>query len=167
MRTIRSAALGLSILLLSGVPAAAVAAAAPRRDVNPSGLVLTSALGGGVEVGQSESTGQGELELGLGLELGEVRPELALLLGLAPGSYLGVRPGVHLTLPGTPFYGRAALDWAHQGGEWGLRWLLAGAGAELRLTSVLGVFVEADLGLPLTGDRGVALLGRTGFAFRF
>jgi hypothetical protein len=164
VRTIRSAALGLSILLLSAF--AFDVAAAPAPAPAPSNLVLTGALGGGVEVGRSASTGLGELELGLGLDLGDVRPELALLVGLAPGTYAGVRPGAHVALAGTPFYGRAALDWAHQGGEWGLRWLVAGAGAELRLTSVLGVFVEADLGVPLTSDRGIALLGRTGFAFR-
>ena len=165
MRTPPGPLLRFSFLALALVPA--LAAAAPRDTTAPAGLTVTGALGGGVELGRSDATGLGELELGLGWELGDVRPELALLLGLAPGTYAGIRPGVHVALPGAPLYGRAALDWGHQGGDWGLRWLLAGAGAELRLTSVLGLFAEADAGIPLTGDRGIALLGRAGFAFRF
>jgi hypothetical protein len=165
--TLRSAAVGLSLVLLSAAPVASSAAtAAPRRDAGPTGVTFLSSLGGGTEVGRSESTGLAELELGLGYDVGQVRPEVALLLGLAPGTYAGIRPGVHLPLAGTPFYARAALDWAHQGGDWGLRWLVAGGGAELRLTSVLGIFAAGDVGLPLTSDRGVALLARAGFAFR-
>ena len=148
----------------------AVAAAVPARAAPlppPSGWTVTTALGGGAEVGSHSSTGIGELERGIGYELGIARPELGLVLGLSPGNYAGVRPGLHFALPGLPLYGRGALDVSHAGGDWRARWLLAGAGAELGFTSVLGAFAEVDLGVPLTQGDGVGLLGRAGFAVRF
>jgi hypothetical protein len=158
---VRSIALPLVLLLSVVVPAPAAAAL-------PGALVVAPSLGGGGEVGRGGSEGLGELELALGWEHREVRPELAVVFGLAPGSYLGLRPGVRVALRDTPLFLRGALDWAHTGsGSWPFRWLLLGAGAEARLTSVLGGFAEVDAGVPFGGDRGVGLLVRAGFAFRF
>jgi hypothetical protein len=154
-------------LLLSAFPAATRAQSGTAPAPGPTGIVVSGTLGGGVEVGSSDSTGQAELEVTAGWDLGSWRPELGLLLGLAPGSYAGIRPGARIPLPDSPFYARAALDWAHQGGDWHLRWLFVGAGAELRLTSVLGLVAEADAGVPLTSERGIGLLARAGFTFRF
>jgi hypothetical protein len=163
VRTFRFAALCLS--LLAAGPAAA---AEQGGGASPAtSLTFTGALGGGLEIGKNENTGLSELELGLGYDFGEIRPEVAVLVGLSPGEYAGIRPGIHVRLPDGPFYVRAALDWAHQGGDWHFRWLFGGVGLDLRLTSVLGVFVEGDAGVPLTEARGVALLARGGFAFRF
>jgi hypothetical protein len=157
--TLRSAVACLSLL-------AAAPAAAADYPGGASPLVLTGALAGGMEVGRNRNHGLSELEIGLGYDVGDLRPEVALLLGLSPGTYAGIRPGLHIRLPDGPFYARAALDWAHQGGDWHLRWLMGGVGLELRLTSVLGLFVEGDAGIPLTDDRGVGLLARGGFSFR-
>jgi hypothetical protein len=150
-----------TLFVLAAVPAAA----APLPP--PSGVTFTAALGGGAEVGSHSSSALGELELGVGFETGIARPELALVLGLSPGTYAGVRPGVHVPLAGLPFYARGALDLSHAGGDWSVRWLLAGAGTELTFTSVLGAFAELDLGVPLARGAGVGFLGRAGFAIRF
>lgn len=154
-------ALAALLLLAASAPAAAAGSSAP------SGLAVTAGLGGGAEVGRSSSRSIGELELGVGYDLGFARPEAAVLVGLAPGNYLGARLGLHVDLPGAPMYARGAFDWAHQGGDWHLRWLLLGLGTELSVTSVLSVWVEADLGIPVTTRPGVGVLGRAGFTFRF
>jgi hypothetical protein len=159
LATVRALPLLLA-LALAATPAAAFAGESQQA------LVVTGALAGGAEITSGESDGLAEVEVGVGWELGEVRPELGLLFGLTPGTYAGVRPGVHVAIPGGPFYARGAFDWAHQGGDWHFRWLVAGAGAELRLTSVMSGFVEVDAGIPLTSSRGLGLLARAGFAFR-
>jgi hypothetical protein len=149
--------------LLALLAVAALAAPAEAR----AELVVAPSLAGGVEAGRHDATGLGELELALGWELPVVRPELGLVVGLAPDTYAALRPGLRASLLGGPLYVRGALDWAHAGGDWRFRWLLAGAGVEARLTSVLGGFVEADAGFPLGDDDGVGLLVRAGLAFRF
>jgi hypothetical protein len=152
---VSSRALPLALLLLA-------APAVPRAEI-----VVAPSLGGGVEAGSSDSTGLAEIELALGWEAGAVRPELALVAGLAPGSYSAVRPGLRAVVLDGPIYARGALDWSHSTGDWRFRWLLLGAGAELRLTSVLGGFVEADAGVPFGSDHGLGLLVRAGVVFRF
>lgn len=164
MFTTRPALLALAALALSA-PATASAA-------GPSGLTLFGGLGGGGAVSGSRSDatvgGIFEAEAGAGLELaGGLRPEVALTIGLAPRSFLGLRPGVRWALEGLPFYARAALDFAAPGGSWRLRWLLAGAGAQVNVTDQLGLFAEADLGIPIASKAGLAFLFRAGAAFRF
>lgn len=153
------------VTLALATPATAAAQA-------PSGLALFGGLGGGGAASGSRSDasrgGIFEAEGGAGLELaGGLRPEVALTLGLAPRAYLGLRPGLRWALGGLPFYARGALDFAAPGGSWRLRWLLAGGGAEVRVTDRLGLFAEADLGIPIASKAGLAFLVRAGASFRF
>lgn len=144
---------------------AAPASAADRRQ-NPSGFSVAVDIGGGGDLGGP--TGVFEAELGAGYGLGRsVALELALLLGMAPGNYFGLRPGLHVAIPDTPYYVRAAVDIAGPNGSLQWRWLLLGAGVELRLTDVVGGFAEADTGIPLSHDFGVPILARAGVFFRF
>jgi hypothetical protein len=152
---VRTRALPLALLLLA-------APAAGRSEI-----VVAPSFAAGGEIGSGGSTGISEIELALGWEAGPIRPEVGLVAGIAPGTYAGFRPGLHVRPQDGPLYARGALDWSHAGGDWRFRWLLLGAGAELRLTSVLGGFVEADAGFPVGGDDGVGLLVRAGIAFRF
>jgi hypothetical protein len=156
---VRSALVLLAVLSLAPARARA-AAAAPA-----SGWTAAPSLAAGGDLGSS-SDAVSELEVRLGRELGAARPELGLVLGLSPGTYAALRPGAQVDLPGAPFYARGALDYAHAGGDWRWRWFLIGAGAELRLTSVLSGFVEVDAGIPLDRHFGLGLLARAGFAFR-
>lgn len=147
--------------------------AAPRlARAEGSALAFFGGLGGGGAAAGSRSDatrgGLFEAELGAGLELSSgLRPEAALVVGLAPRAFLGLRPGLRWALEGLPFHVRGALDLAAPGGSWRLRWLLAGAGAEVRVTDQLGLYAEADLGVPLASKAGVAFLLRAGATFRY
>jgi hypothetical protein len=146
-------------------------AAAPPPGAVPLGVVVQAGLGaGGMLGGGSDYTRkslfEGEVAVGWEAGLG-IRPELAVAIGVAPRGHLALRPGLHYSPPELPFYLRAALDWSTLRGSGGFRWLLAGAGAEVRLTDVLGAFGEADLGLPFARNVGIGLLVRAGVSFRF
>lgn len=164
--------LPLVAALLALCPAAALAQE-PRGVTGgaPTGLVASVSFGGGGELGlDSGKAGVVELETVLGWELEAVglRPELGVALGAAPDSHLALRPGVRWTIPGFPIQLRAAIDAsnARAGGlRW--RWLLLGAAAELRFTSLLGLFAEVDTGAPLGSEAGLPLLVRGGASFRF
>jgi hypothetical protein len=160
--------------LLAAVAAAALPLAAHAHEAGaagtPAGPTLTAALGGGGELGLEEGkAGVFELEAAVGYEASGVRPELALVLGLAPDSHFALRPGVRVAVPGLPIHVRLALDAATSRGASGLdlRWLLVGVGGELRWTSVLGMFAEVDSGAPLSSRAGLPLLVRAGASFRF
>ena len=149
-------------------------AASPLPGAVPLGVVVQAGLGaGGMLGGGSDYSRKGlfEGEVAVGWEAGMgIRPELAVALGIAPRRHLALRPGLHYSPPELPFYLRAALDWSTvrgPGGSGGFRWLLAGVGAEVRLTDVLGAFGEADLGLPFARNVGIGLLARAGVSFRF
>jgi hypothetical protein len=136
----------------------------------PLGVILSVDVGGGGRLGGgSEFTPRGvfEAELTAGYDVAAgFRPELAVLAGVSPHGYAGLRLGFRYTLPDTPFYARAAIDGSTVRGPASWRWLLAGGGAEVRLTDVLGAFAGADLGLPLTSGSGVPILVRAGVSFR-
>jgi hypothetical protein len=142
----------------------------PAQPGAPVGVVVSVDVGGGgVSGGGTQYTPSGlfEGEVGVGYELPVgLRPELGLVLGLAPHSHFALRPGVHYDLPDLPIYARGALDWStlHGSGSW--RWLLVGGGGVLRLTDVLGTFAEADLGFPLATAAGVGVLLRVGVTFQ-
>jgi hypothetical protein len=161
------------LLLAAALLAAAVAPRpAPAQDRPGSlGLVPFADLGGGGAVSGNDRDGSRgglfESELGIGYQFPQgFRPELALLVGLAPQTYLGLRPGLHYSLEGLPFYVRAALDFASPVSSWRMRWVLAGAGAELRFTDQLGAFAEADLGIPVSSKAGFPFLLRGGLVVR-
>jgi hypothetical protein len=160
-----------ALTLLARAGWAAEATAAPPPDHGAIGIVAGADLGGGGTIGGgSEFTSHGvfEGELSVGYELpAGFRPELAILIGVAPRGHFGLRPGLHYALPDGPFFVRAALDWSTVTGTGQWRWLLGGVGAEIRLTDVLGGFAEADAGLPLGHDRGLGILLRAGATFRF
>jgi hypothetical protein len=129
-------------------------------------IATTVSLAGGLEAG-STSNGLGELELTVGYEFGDVRPELGVILGLAPNDHAAFRPGVHVDIARLPVYGRGALDYGNERDGWKVRWIVLGAGAEARLTSEMGAFVEGDVGFPMASDFGLALIARGGFSLRF
>ncbi len=147
-------------------PAAGADAEARQAPVGRSPITVSADLGGGGAVGTGrEFTPSGVFEaevtasylLGLG-----VSPELSLVLGLAPGTYVGLRPGLHVALPDMPFYVRAAIDLATPHDGLRARWLLLGGGAALRFTDALGGFAEVDTGLTLSTGFGVPFLLRAG-----
>ena len=146
----------------------APAAAEERRHAEarrPSGFTVSVDLGGGGDL--SGPTGVFEAEIVGGFALGKGWAlELGLVLGMAPGNYFGLRPGVHWALS-EPFYLRAAFDVAGPNGSLDWRWLLLGGGVELRITDVVGGFLEADTGFPLSSAFGVPLLARGGVFFSF
>ncbi len=160
-------------LALADPPLPRRAEVAPMDAESPSaplGFVLTFDLGGGGRLGAgSDYTPRGlfESELVLGYELGAIRPQLGLVLGLAPNVHTALRPGLQVSLPDGPFYVRGALDWSTVRGSGAWRWLLLGAGTELRLTDVLGGFAEADLGFPLGRNIPLGVLVRFGVSYRF
>lgn len=175
MRTLALIAAGaLALALPSRAPAQPAPSGAPSGV--PTGLALAGSLGGGVEAGLSTgSAGVLELELLAGWEIPSsaaqtgltIRPELAFGLGLAPDLHVALRPGVRVSVPGTPLWLRAAGDWANaRGREPHWRWLLLGVAWETRLTSVLGLSIEADTGLPLGDSTGLPLLLRAAATFR-
>ncbi len=161
-------------LALACPPAARAEPAAPTSEPSsaaaPSGFVLSTSLGGGAELGLSAGrAGLLDLEVAAGWELGSpaVRPELALALGFAPDSNLAIRPGVRVELPGLPVWIRAAVDWSSaRSNDLRPRWFLGGAAWELRVTGALGLFVEADTGVPLSAGAGMPLMVRAGATFR-
>jgi len=164
----RPSRLALLALLLASTPAAARAA----DDGPPSGLAASFSLAGGGELGldEGEDAGLGELELVAGWELAAlgIRPEIGLALGIAPEGHVAIRPGVRWGIAGLPFAVRVAADASNVRGDgmrW--RWLLVGIAAELRFTSLLGIYAEVDTGAPLNRDAGLPLLLRAGASFRF
>lgn len=160
----------LPVALLAMIPLAGLAQASPSPGA-PTGLTGSVSLGGGGELGlDSGKAGVLELEATIGWELPSVgvRPELGAALGVAPDSHVALRPGLRVLLPGVPVQLRVALDAANARDEdFGWRWLLVGAAAEIRLTSVLGLYGEIDTGAKLSSDAGVPLLVRAGASFRF
>lgn len=160
----------LLCVTLALVPSLARAQARQGLGSGDSGLVLTLDAGGGTALGAGSHytpSGRGEFELTGGFELPyEIRPEVALVIGVAPNGHVGVRPGVHVGLPETPLYVRAALDWSDLSGSGRWNWLLGGLGGELRLTGALGAFAEADLGIPIRSDVGLGVLVRAGISVR-
>jgi hypothetical protein len=157
---------------LALVPTLAAAQETGSRAWVPgqSGFVLSFDLGGGTTLGggsQYTPRGRFESELIAGYEFPVgIRPEFGLVLGMAPNSHVGLRPGVHIALPNLPLYFRAALEWSSIDGPLQLRWLQGGVGAETRLTGMLSGFAEFDLGMPLQNDSGVTVLVRAGIAVR-
>jgi hypothetical protein len=145
------------------------AAAPPPSSTGIS--AFASLAGGGAANGSDQDASRGgifEAELGAGYELPDgFRPEVAVLIASAPRTYLGFRPGLRYTLGRLPFYARGALDLAAPGGSWRMRWLLGGAGADLRITDAIGIFGEADAGIPVASKAGFAFLFRGGAQFRF
>jgi hypothetical protein len=139
----------------------------------PTGLTATVALGGGGELGLDEGEGDAgvlELEATVGWEFRPmgIRPELGAAIGVAPDAHVALRPGVRIALPGYPIQVRVALDAANaRDRDFDWRWLLVGAAAELRLTSLLGLYAEVDTGAKLSSDAGLPLLVRAGASFRF
>jgi hypothetical protein len=162
----RSTTLLATVLVTLAVAAPAPAAAASPPQRSAGRIASTISLGGGLEAGSS-SNGLGEMELTVGYELGDVRPELGVVLGLEPNSHAALRPGAHVDIAHLPAYGRAALDFGNSRDGWKVRWVLLGAGAEARITSEMGVFAEVDAGLPMASRYGLALLARAGFSLRF
>ncbi len=159
---------------------AALAAAAPsstpaQEPSAPTGLAATFSYGVGGELGLAEGEDKGgagvaeiEATLGYDLESLNLRPELGVVLGLAPDTNFALRPGVRWLSPRVPLQVRLALDMSNardRSMQW--RWLLVGVAAELRFTSVLGLFAEVDTGAPLSSEAGVPLLVRGGASFRF
>lgn len=158
-------------LALSPAAASAQAAASPAETAGPTGFTATVSMGGGGELGLSSGkAGVLELEAAAGYEIPSVglRPELAIAFGLAPDTNVALRPGVRWSIPDFPVQLRAALDTSnarHQNLHW--RWLLVGAAAEVRLTSLFGLYGEIDTGAPLNSGAGLPLLLRGGASFRF
>lgn len=157
----RPRALLLAAAALLAVPAGAAAEAEPK----PLGLAISADLGGGGAISgdgvfEAEAVVGYHLAWGLSLELG-------LVLGLAPGTYFAVRPGLHYAIAETPFYARLAVDAGSPGGTMHWRWLLLGFGAELRFTRLFGGYAEFDGGVPLTEGAGVPMLLRLGFFLTF
>jgi len=162
---LRNLALAAALAFSALAPARSPARDGPGR---PVGFTVSADLGGGTEIGRADSTGLGEMELTAGYHVGRgFSPELSVVLGLSPGTYFAIRPGLHYAFPETPFYLRAAFDAASPGGTMRWRWLIAGGGVELRLTDVVGGFVEIDLGLPISPTSGVPFLARAGIFLSF
>jgi hypothetical protein len=167
---LRSTPLALAAALSALSPAAPSAQEGTPAPAS-TGLTASASLGGGGELGlESGKSGVLELELAVGYEVASVglRPELGLAFGLAPDTNVALRPGVRWSIPEFPIQLRLAIDLsnARDGGlRW--RWLLVGAAAEVRLTSLLGLFGEIDTGAPLNSKAGLPLLVRGGASFRF
>jgi hypothetical protein len=137
-----------------------------------TGLVATFSFAGGGELGlgDGEKAGVAELEGTLGYEVSDsgFRPELGVAAGAAPDGHVALRPGVRFTLQPVGIQLRVALDAAtSRGGDLRWRWLLLGAGYEVRLTSLLGFYGEIDSGAKLSSKSGVPLLVRFGASIRF
>jgi hypothetical protein len=157
-------------------PAAATPARATRRRPPayepPLGVSLTLSLAGGGAAGTGSRYANSrivEVEATAGYALldGLLRPELGVLVATYPHGYVGLRPGLRAFLPDTPLFGRAAVDLADPSGVLRFRWILLGAGAELRLNDLLGVFGELDAGAPLRHQMGFPVLARGGLTARF
>lgn len=168
-----------SSLIVAAALAVAAAPAAAQDAVTtppPGGLALAATMAGGGEAGLDRGkAGLLELELLAGWEIPAsearagliVRPEVALVLGTHPDTHAALRPGVRLSVPETPLWVRAAVDWSGARGKdprW--RWVLAGVAWEVRLTDALGLTFEADTGLPLADGAGMPIMLRAGATFR-
>lgn len=138
-----------------------------------TGLTATAALGGGAELGLDEEDGDAgvlEAEIGIGWEIASLglRPELTAALGVAPDGHVALRPGFRWSVPDLPIQLRVALDASNaRNSDLRWRWLLVGAAAEIRFTSLLGLYGEIDTGAPLGSEAGLPLLVRGGASFRF
>jgi hypothetical protein len=157
------------IAALAGAAALALGPTPARAQA--TGFSAAASLGGGGSIagshGDAAAGGIFTAELGAGYDLGQgYRPELSLLVGLSPVSYLGLRPGLSYDLAGMPFHLTGGLDFAAPHGSWRLRWLLGGAGAEVRFTDQLGLFAEALAGVPLASQAGLLVELRAGVRFR-
>lgn len=161
-------------LALAAALAALWPAASLAQGVDPAqpstGLAATVSLGGGGELGLDEGdAGVLELEATVGYEVTSVgvRPELGIAFGLSPDTHVALRPGLRWSVRDLPVQLRVAVDVSNArdtGIRW--RWLLVGAAAEVRLTSVLGLYAEIDTGAPLGSEAGLPLLVRVGASFR-
>ena len=161
--------------LVLAAPAAARGETSPP-DAPAGGLALAASLAAGGEAGLSSGkAGLLELEALAGWEIPAtaaragltLRPELALILGSAPDAHVALRPGLRVSIPETPLWLRAAVDWSNARGKdprW--RWVLVGVAWEVRLTAFLGLSFEADTGVPVSGSAGLPLLVRAGAIFR-
>jgi len=165
----------LALCVLAAAPALSRAQSPAGSTPAQTGFTFTASLGTGGELGLDDKYAKGhagvfELEGAAGYELpgNGLRPELALAIGLAPDSNLAIRPGVRWQLPGYPIQLRAALDASNaRDTDWRWRWLLFGAAAEVRVTSLLGLYAGVDTGIPLSRASGLPLLVRGGASFRF
>jgi hypothetical protein len=157
-----------AFLALPSAGAAQASGQAPRR---PIGFTVSADLGGGGQLGAGSAyqpSSLFELEATAGYYFGlGLSPEFSLGLGMSPGTYFIMRPGLHWAIPETPFYLRGALDVSTQSGPFLLRWILLGAGVELRFTDVAGFYAEGDSGIPLSAGAGVPMLVRAGAFFSF
>jgi hypothetical protein len=160
----------LVLLLVAAAPLATLAQEPGPTPIS-TGLTASVALGGGAELGLDDGdAGVLELEAAVGWEFESagLRPELAVAFGVAPDGHVALRPGLRWTLPDVPVQLRVAVD-ASNARDTGLRWrwLLVGAAAEIRFTSLLGLYGEIDTGAPLGSESGLPLLVRGGASFRF
>lgn len=165
----------VAVLAALAVAAPTRASAQERQQQQPTGLTATLSYAIGGELGLSEDEDKGgagvsEIEATLGWEIESLnlRPEVGVVLGLNPDTHVALRPGVRWILPSLPLQIRFALDASDardRSLQW--RWLLVGVAAEVRLTSVLGLFAGVDSGVPLSSEAGLPLLMRGGASFRF
>lgn len=158
---------GAAALLLAPAPAPAQGAASRR----PTGFTVSADLGGGGQLGAGSAYSPEtllELEATAGYHVGlGLSPELSLVLGLSPGVYFALRPGLHWAIPETPFYLRAAVDFSTQTPVFKGRWVLLGGGFELRFSDVVGFFAEGDTGFPIAEGAGWPMMVRAGTFFSF
>ena len=118
--------------LCAATAAPGVARAQGRRAPAAVGLTLAADIGLGGAAGTGtrytpSTVLEGEILVGYLVGKG-LAPELGIVLGMSPGSYLALRPGLHYALPAMPFYARAALDLSTVRGYLQARWLLLGGG---------------------------------------
>jgi hypothetical protein len=162
----------LLVALLALAPAQALAQyGGTAQEVGwRGGPVLLLSMGGGGSIGvgtQYTRSSILEWELTTGYELPYgFRPEVSVAFAVAPASGIALRPGIHYEMEGVPIYLRGALDWSTARST-GWRWLLAGAGGEIRVTGMLGAFAEGDVGIPLKGGVGLGLILRAGLTLRW
>jgi hypothetical protein len=160
----------LSLSLCALALSAGVARAQTEGSSAPTGVVVTGALAVGGETGlASGKSGLLELEVGAGWEHQptRLRPELAVALGVAPGTSVALRPGLRAGLADVPVWLRAALDLSTaRGGGLHTRWLLFGAAWQLQFSTTLAFDLGLDFGIPLAGSAGVPFMLRGGGTFR-
>lgn len=157
--------------------AAAALAALPAsaRAQSPSGppvgISVSASVGGGGEFGLATGKAglvEAEVAAGWYSERLGLTAELAGVLARAPDRSVALRPGLRYRVPRSPLRLRLSLDAADaRDRDFGWRWLLAGAGLELRLTSLLALGTSLDFGVPLRSGAGVPLILRGGATLRF
>jgi len=162
--------LAAAVLVLAS-PARAAADTSTQPARRPIGFTLSADLGGGGQLGAGSrydppSLFELEATAGYYVALG-LSPELSLVLGMSPGVYFAIRPGIHWAVPESPFYLRVAVDAATQIGYLDWRWVLLGGGLELRLSDAVGFYAEGDTGIPLVSGAGVPLMVRAGAFYSF